>query len=1077
MADKKLSVTLTGKDELSAKLAQVRQKFDAITASGKPLGRRIREIEAQMLELARTGQSGSPMWDKMAEQARAYRSELDRVKAATRTIEPPKFEAPQLQQTGGMLAQLKKDLGTLGGIGGMAGQAGLGGVGAALGSLANPATAAAAGVAAVGKVMVDAGKSAADYQTHLAQLQSLTGLTTEAMEPIKKGALEMSKTFRASAPEIVDAMKMIGSQAPELLGNAQALMEVTKAANVLAEAAGIDVVTAATAITGTMNQMGAAASEATEIINTFAAASQQGSADVAYLNTAFEKAGTMAASSGMDFVQLAAAVETVAPKFSSAEVAGTNLSALLLKLSTQTNDKYKPAVVGMSKALENLAAAEMDDAEMKKLVGDSGVVMLKTLIDGRETFDKYSASLKGTNTAYEQMETNNNTLEGKIARLKGVWEAFLIQLGESPVMDGIISELEKVMNLCNTIIEVTGDVMTAFEEAFGKAGEDVDELNYGPLQQMCDTIRYTGEIVGLVVRLVGKQFELLKEGVTTATDWIGERWDEVKRNFGDVAFVKGIINAFNRILNAAANAINTLKRYWRTLKEWLGIEVNASDQDNQPTEILIANMDPEAGKEDKKKGDGTGGGTGGGGTKKKRRTTAGKSTVDYIAAADDGSLEIAEKKLQAYNDRLKKSRTEDKAALDDLREKIKTWTDEVERRKIVLHPELALEEGSLEYYDKQIKDLTKQRDLMLRTKVDPEAYEQINNDIRDMERRRKVEAIRVGVAPAAGSLAAMEADLKDLQKDLSDMLETDAPALSVKFINALIKNLQEDIHDKKVRLGIEYEPTIKAPDERRLIGDNAYDRSQSMDNARSAADMVASYLDRGIITRARAQALIDNINRQLQAIGLEPLQLKIDIDGTGIATVTEEIKKLHDNLGMLSGYVGMSQKAWIDFAGILGDENAAAMDKAGAAVATLGESLAAMGADGTVAKVGATLAAVGQIILGFATASVQAAELGPFGWLAFLGTGLGAIATVIGTINGYADGGIIEGATYHGDAMLARVNAGEMILNKTQQANLFRLLDQTPGGGSSLPRTITLRARGGDLVAVINTQKDKASRV
>lgn len=85
--------------------------------------------------------------------------------------------------------------------------------------------------------MVQAGKSAAEFETHLDSLQSLTGLSDEAMKDISKGAIEMSKEFKSSASDIVDAMKLIGSQAPELLSDKDALMEVTKAANVLAEAA------------------------------------------------------------------------------------------------------------------------------------------------------------------------------------------------------------------------------------------------------------------------------------------------------------------------------------------------------------------------------------------------------------------------------------------------------------------------------------------------------------------------------------------------------------------------------------------------------------------------------------------------------------------------------------------------------------------------------------------------------------------------------------------------------------------------------------------------------------------------
>jgi hypothetical protein len=55
--------------------------------------------------------------------------------------------------------------------------------------------------------------------------------------------------------------------------------------------------------------------------------------------------------------------------------------------------------------------------------------------------------------------------------------------------------------------------------------------------------------------------------------------------------------------------------------------------------------------------------------------------------------------------------------------------------------------------------------------------------------------------------------------------------------------------------------------------------------------------------------------------------------------------------------------------------------------------------------------------------------------------------------------------------MLARVNSGELILNRAQQNNLAGAL--TSGGG--VPREITLRARGKDLVAVIDIESIRRS--
>lgn len=96
-----------------------------------------------------------------------------------------------------------------------------------------------------------------------------------------------------------------------------------------------------------MNQMNVSATEATNIINALAAGSKNGAGDVAYLQTAIEKSGTMASTAGLSYQQLIGTIETLAPKFSSAEVAGTALKGVLTKLTTQSNSEFNPAIVGM----------------------------------------------------------------------------------------------------------------------------------------------------------------------------------------------------------------------------------------------------------------------------------------------------------------------------------------------------------------------------------------------------------------------------------------------------------------------------------------------------------------------------------------------------------------------------------------------------------------------------------------------------------------------------------------------------------------------------------------------------------
>lgn len=164
-----------------------------------------------------------------------------------------------------------------------------------------------------------------------------------------------------------------------------------------------------------------------------------------------------------------------------------------------------------------------------------------------------------------------------------------------------------------------------------------------------------------------------------------------------------------------------------------------------------------------------------------------------------------------------------------------------------------------------------------------------------------------------------------------------------------------------------------------------------------------------------------------------------------------------------------------DLATVL-QSNASDTNKAAAGLAVLGEQMQALGGDGAVAKMGAVLAAVGQIILGFATASAQASKMGAFGWLAFMGAGLATVATVISTIKSFKGGGIIDGPTTVGDRVLARVNSGEMILNQRQQGNLFKLLDEGAVNGANNVVIPKVKIEGTDLYILFDNMNKIKSR-
>ena len=78
-----------------------------------------------------------------------------------------------------------------------------------------------------------------------------------------------------------------------------------------------------------------------------------------------------------------------------------------------------------------------------------------------------------------------------------------------------------------------------------------------------------------------------------------------------------------------------------------------------------------------------------------------------------------------------------------------------------------------------------------------------------------------------------------------------------------------------------------------------------------------------------------------------------------------------------------------------------------------------------------------------------------------------AMESLLASLMAFANGGIVGGSSFFGDHMLARVNSGEMILNKNQQKNLFDAIDQNKLGGAGANNiVVTGKIRGKDLLLV-----------
>lgn len=297
-----------------------------------------------------------------------------------------------------------------------------------------------------------------EFEKSLSSLRALTGVTADELNYFRAEAIRMAMDSTQSATQMVDAYKLIGSQMPELLKNKSALTATAEAAVTLAEAAELDVPTAAKALTGSLNQMGQSSVHAAEYINILAAASQQGSADIPYLNKAIENAGGTASSVGIKFNDLVAAIEAIAPRITDAGSAGTNLRNIFLTLESSADRQLRPSVVGLSRALENLSAKNMDATELTKMFGKESVTAAIAILQERDAFEQLRTGITNTNTAYEQAQINNDNLAGSVGKLQSAWGAFINTMsGSNGILKTAVDNLRDAVNWATRAIAMTDD--------------------------------------------------------------------------------------------------------------------------------------------------------------------------------------------------------------------------------------------------------------------------------------------------------------------------------------------------------------------------------------------------------------------------------------------------------------------------------------------------------------------------------------------------------------------------------------------------------------------------------------------
>lgn len=418
----------------------------------------------------------------------------------------------------------------------------------------------------------------------------------------------------------------------------------------------------------------------------------------------------------------------------------------------------------------------------------------------------------------------------------------------------------------------------------------------------------------------------------------------------------------------------------------------------------------------------------------------GKTTpTNTTTKTDDTVLGRMEKELKALTDQrrdidLNTDGAEDK--IKNLDKLIKAQEKKIKDYKIKVGIDTEPVKDSLEWINKQITDLeTALKSNKLPVGV---SVEEAKKKIEQFKRDKEQEEIRIGlkVVPQMGSVGELQQKIEAINKRLQD--EDVSMPVRISLV-AQQQDLQNQINEKvhgKLTIPAKIEPQMT-----RVKGD-LFDLRQSRANAQATINQIVDDFENGII-KSKKEALdaIKEINDKLAELGIKPIE--IEIETKGVSKTIQGIEAVAGAAADAFTAIGEASEApELNIAGILAG-------------------------------------GVASIIQGYGQATSQAASMGPWAWIAF---GLAATAQLVSMMSavtqvrdqaGFANGGIVGGNSPVGDKLGIRVNSGEMVMNKNQQAKLWNTINNggrvNSGSYFDKPRIVG-KIQGRDMILVMQNE-------
>ena len=442
-------------------------------------------------------------------------------------------------------------------------------------------------------------KVAADFESGMDKVASISGATGSDLDKLSEKAKEMGKLTKFSATDSADAfsyMAMAGWKTKDMLDGIEGVMY-------LAGATGEDLATTSDIVTDALTAFGKSAEDTNSFVDVLAATSANANTNVSMLGESFKYVAPVAGSLNYSYLDVAHALGLMANSGIKASQAGTSLRSWLTRLASPTKQSAEAMdALGVSmtdskgnmKSLEQLMretresfaglTEEQKAARAAQLAGKTGMAGLLAVVNSSDKdFEKLAGAIGESNGAAKEMyNVANDNLNGQLIVLKSNVESLGISLGQKliPFASKLVEKIQGVVDKFNamddstqkTIIKIAG-IAAAIGPALlvlGKLTTGVGVV-VGAVGKFGMAMKAAGGFVALVTSPAGIVVGVIA-GLIAVGVLLYKNWDKVKQGaknaWGHVTkTLAGVGAKSGAVREAFGGVIDQAKKLWEKIKD------------------------------------------------------------------------------------------------------------------------------------------------------------------------------------------------------------------------------------------------------------------------------------------------------------------------------------------------------------------------------------------------------------------------------------------------------------------------------------------------------------------------------